>query len=126
MAQGITNSYGMAVSPNAINVPVTTNGGGMVANNHIHVSIHSKHNNKLELSTGLAAGSTGAPNIRGANGGQLSNSASRIKRVGPINKGDKIKFGVLVSNDLKRKKSSSDLDHMSHHEIFATPKQMHK
>ena len=52
----------------------------------------------------------------------------RIKRVGPINKGDKIKFGVIVARGdaFKRKSSNSNVEHLERHEIFETPKQMHQ
>ena len=50
----------------------------------------------------------------------------RIKRVGPLNKGDKIKFGVIVPRDLKRKNSSSANDNLARHEIFETPNMMHQ
>ena len=48
----------------------------------------------------------------------------RIKRVGPLNKGDKIKFGVLVPRDMKRKNAGSAAGFLDRHEIFETPKQL--
>lgn len=48
----------------------------------------------------------------------------RIKRVGPLNKGDKIKFGVLVTRDMKRKNPGSAAGFIDRHEIFETPKQL--
>ena len=47
----------------------------------------------------------------------------RIKRVGPLNKGDKIKFGVLVPRDMKRKNPGS-AGFIDRHEIFETPNQL--
>ena len=58
-------------------------------------------------------------------GGNLKSSDARVKRIGPQNKGDKIKFGVLVTKaDMKRKNSSSNDDRLERHEIFETPKQL--
>lgn len=42
-----------------------------------------------------------------------------IKRVGRVNKGDKIKFGVLVQREVKPKKNVEDK------EKFETPKSMY-
>lgn len=50
----------------------------------------------------------------------------RIKRVGPINKGDKIKFGVIVSRDSKRKNLNSSIENLERQELFETPKMMHQ
>ena len=50
-------------------------------------------------------------------------SNMRIKRVGPLNKGDKIKFGVLVPRDMKRKTGSA-AGFIDRNEIFETPKQL--
>ena len=51
----------------------------------------------------------------------------RVKRIGPLNKGDKIKFGVIVPKEKKNRKTmSSDADFLQKHEIYETPKQLQK
>ena len=49
----------------------------------------------------------------------------RVRRIGPLqNKGDKIKFGVLISREAKRKAQQQSIDFLEPHEIFETPKQL--
>ena len=94
---------------------------------HIYVSIHPK---KTEAGSGVSGSNTGngggAIGSHGGTGNVAGASSNmRIKRVGPINKGDKIKFGVIVtrgSENMNRKSSLSNVEHLERHEIFETPK----
>ena len=64
----------------------------------------------------------------GANTSQIGNTSNmRVKRIGPLNKGDKIKFGVVVPREQKKRKTtSSEADFLQRHEIFETPKQLQR
>ena len=68
--------------------------------NQIYVSIQSKRN---ETET------AGQPGPHGH--GNSYSQSMRVRRIGPLqNKGDKIKFGVLISRESKRKAQQQSID----------------